>query len=463
MNRYLLLATTAAASVVAFGAANAQVNIYGGGSSLGYNEQIRTIDALAPTTNIYVNSTSGAAGEVFYNADGSGNGQKAFLTQDATVHSQRTGSVHFGASDAYLSAAQVACWANGSSTSDCATALYTTGSALTVGGGQATGGPIIQIPAFGTPVAIAHTILYSKAVTLDDNDLCGIFSGKITNFSQTENVPGSTHPAALNGAVTVVVRSDGSGTSFLMTQHLAKVCTSANTASGVTFVATKQFNTVFPSGTLPSNFVSASGSGAVAAKLITVTNAIAYLTPDYTSAAPSSVPNSSGTINAWTPNTSSPYLNLKTAKIYNTHQAKAYAPNAGGTTLALKSPNLSSGDTQAQVPSSLVDALNPTKWIPIVADPLQGYPIVGYTTLEFAQCYANSAIANEIKAWIGQLYGAGNKTNLTKEGFVAAPAGYGASIVKAFTKNTFGFNLDIQNAAICNTTGAAGTFAGIAN
>jgi ABC-type phosphate transport system substrate-binding protein len=474
MSRNLLLTTTVIAGVAAFGAANA-VTIYGGGSSLATNEYVRTIDAIGATTGIYVTATpsgnagaTGQTGNVVYTADGSGAGQKAFLLQDESVHNTSlSGTVHFGASDAFLTQAQVDCWnagfgSNTLTSGGCSNAGYTVASSFT--GGKTLGGPIIQLPAFGTPVAIAYTANYTKAVTLSDSDLCGIFSGKITDWNQTTNVPGSTHPAAFNGAITVVVRSDGSGTSFLMTQHLSKVCTTGTAGnSNIAFSATKTFSTLFSGGTLPSNFVQASGSGGVANAAVALNNAIAYLTPDYTSVAPNSVPNSTAgsVINNWTANPASKYLNLKTAKVYNSHQGKAYAPNAGGTTLALKSPNLANGDTIAQVPSSQAASLNPLNWIPVVADPLQGYPIVGYTTLLFAQCYSNASIATEIKDWLTQLYGSANKTNLTKEGFVAAPAGFGADIVKAYTKNVFGFNIDINNSGVCNSSAASNTYAGL--
>ncbi len=500
MNRNILLATTAAAGIIgltALAPAQAQItqfNINGGGSSLATSEYIRTIDAIAGTTNIWVNETThaGQIGQVRYIGDGSGAGQKAFLIQDATVHGYTAGqAVHFGGSDAFLSANQISCWQG--VTAGCTAEGLTTGLATVAGGGQAVGGPIIQLPAFGTPLAIAHTILYSKAVTLDDNDLCGIFSGKLTNWSQTENTPGSVHPAALNGTIGVVYRIDGSGSSFLLTQHLSRVCTTSNTASGITFTTTKYFADIFgsavvsgsnktvnPSATVANvgNFFGASGSTGVANLLITKTNTVAYLTPDYTSIAPKSVPNSSGTANAWTPNASSPYLNLKTAKVYNSHQAKAYAPNPGGASVALKNPNLVNHDTNPSAPSTLAQATDPSYWIPQVGDPLLGYPIVGYTALIFSQCYADlkyTTVAGgvttttaynpgtEIKAFLTQLYGSGNKTNLTLEGFTAAPTGFQSTIIKSFTKNVNGFNTDINNTAICQAAGASGvgTFAGL--
>ena len=486
MPRSSLLGATIMAGIMALPAprpAAAQTittTIVGGGSTLAMNEYVRTFDAIGTTTNFWFNTaTQNAAqtGVVLYAADGSGTGQAAFLSQDATLHAVAAGPVHFGASDAYLSATQIACWQQGSSSTDCVTAGYTTGAATIAGGGQSIGGPIIQLPAFGTPVTLAHTILYSKAVTLNDNDLCGIFSGRLTNWSQTEGIPGSFHPPALNGQISVVYRVDASGTTFLLTQHLSRVCNPSNTASGIRFFPTKYFADLFfgpiigpTSHTIPggssqigSHFTGLAGSASVAAKLLLQSNAITYLTPDYTSVAPRSVPNSIGPINGWTADAASAFLNIKTAKLYNSHQGKTYPPSVGGTTLALKNPNLTSGDTNPSVPSTLAQAVSPDFWIPRVGDPLLGYPIVGYTTLIFAQCYANPTVAAELKAFLVQLYSAGNKTNLTLEGFTAAPSGYQSVILKSFTKNANGYNLDINNPSLCQGAGAAGvgTFTGL--
>lgn len=52
---------------------------------------------------------------------------------------------------------------------------------------------------------IAHTnFSYTKAITLTDNDICGIFSGYITDWSGIQAIPGkTTAPKGLGGALTV--------------------------------------------------------------------------------------------------------------------------------------------------------------------------------------------------------------------------------------------------------------------
>jgi ABC-type phosphate transport system substrate-binding protein len=76
--------------------------------------------------------------------------------------------------------------------------------------GQSAAGNLIQIPAFGiAPAIVANDTNITKngELELSDNDLCGIFSGLITDFSQITD--SSTAPAA--GVFTLVYRTDVSG------------------------------------------------------------------------------------------------------------------------------------------------------------------------------------------------------------------------------------------------------------
>jgi len=497
MRRNLLLATSVIAGLAGVAvSANAQTatgfNVLGGGSSLAVNLYNRTAQSIATTNNVGQNvlteglntvGTAGAnQGEMGYNADGSGSGQKAFLIQDATVHGYTAGlPVSFGASDAYLTQTQVDCY-NGVAGA-CVTAGYTAPATASV----VKGGPLIQLPAFGTAIVIAHTNATSKPIQLDDNDLCGIFSGKITDWSGVETGTAKNR-ASQAGAITVTYRQDGSGTSFLFTQHLAKVCNTSNTATGVTFTATKYFADVFGAPTVSgsshfinasspgASFVGVSGSAAVANQLITGTGIVSYLTPDFTSIAPNALSHiakvaalQSTTPGALTAGKSaadiaalalqSPYQFIKYAKLLNAHSGKAYYPNGGGTTKALTNP--SPTDYNPGYPTSKAAALDPTKWIPSIADPIDGYPIVGYTTLDLATCYSSPAVNSYVKAFLSQLYLAGNKTNLTTEGFVAVPSGYSKTISAVFVKNTTPYALNIGNLNVCNNLNLSTTHAGL--
>jgi phosphate transport system substrate-binding protein len=84
--------------------------------------------------------------------------------------------------------------------------------------------PIIQIPTVGGAVALAHNVQgVGKQIRLSPALVSGIFLGQITRWNDAKIMaenPGANLP---NKAITVVHRSDGSGTTFLFTSYLAAV------------------------------------------------------------------------------------------------------------------------------------------------------------------------------------------------------------------------------------------------
>lgn len=120
-----------------------------------------------------------------YQGIGSGGGIKAIAAR----------TVDFGASDAPLSASEKASMP----------------------------GPVIQLPTVGGAVAVAYNLSLNKQLRLTPEVLAGIYLGQITRWNdpkiQAVN-PGVNLP---NKAITVVRRSDGSGTTFLFTQYLSAV------------------------------------------------------------------------------------------------------------------------------------------------------------------------------------------------------------------------------------------------
>ncbi|WP_323120569.1 substrate-binding domain-containing protein [Burkholderia alba] len=200
-----------------------------------------------------------ANGTATYYSVGSGKGQTAFLNNDPTQFGAGvTGTVDFANSDAPLASSQITAYQ---------------------GALGKTSGPLIQIPYIVTPIAIplvnapagTGPVLPppsgtgpspAATVALIDDALCGIFSGKLTNWNSVIN-PDTGSAYALNAPIKVVYRADNSGTTDLLTAHLAQVCTTANTASGVTFAETQYFAGLFSR--VPVNFVAATGSSGVAA------------------------------------------------------------------------------------------------------------------------------------------------------------------------------------------------------
>ena len=83
-----------------------------------------------------------------------------------------------------------------------------------------------------------------------------------------------------------------------------------------------------------------------------------------------------------------------------------------------------------------------------------GYGIVGYTTFDFAQCYASSTVATAIKAFLTDHYGITSYTvNQTNNGFVSLAKSHASNFlptIKAnILANTNGWNDDIEDTTVC--------------
>ncbi|CAM2195760.1 substrate-binding domain-containing protein, partial [Paraburkholderia sp. A1RI_3L] len=407
--------------------------VQGGGSSL----VAPTIGSVSQAnTEIGLFGTSEAT--FTYYSVGSGAGQNGFLSNAPSFFgSTVTGTVDFANSDAALSTAQV-----------------TNYKSSTVGTAS---GPLIQIPYIVTPIAIPlinapavtstttpqTTPSQAHSIALNDDDLCGIFSGKLTNWNQVTN-PETSATYSLNSPIKVVYRADGSGTTELLTRHLAAVCTTANTASGVTFVDSLTFanTSAFPSG-VPSNFVSATGSGGVRSALLTIQSssgspaAVAYISPDYTNT-------------FLAPSSSSASPALQVASLFNARNSTYYAPTAANATTALGSIAAPTGTAAA----------DPTQWVPVsganytaLANPASGYPVSGTSQIILSQCYADANVTKAVTDYLNDHY-----TNATfasvvhGNGFDTVPSGFQSAIVGDFlTANRN--NLNIGNSTVCSGKG----------
>jgi phosphate transport system substrate-binding protein len=326
----------------------------------------------------------------------------------------------YAASDFQLTAAQVSTW-----------------NTSTVG--QMAAGNLIQIPSMGYGVAIPvvnSAVTTNGGVTLSDDDLCGIFSGQITDFSQITDA-GTLTP----GTITVAYRADSAGTTLTLTSHLNAVCTSANSAihiQGVQNFAT--MFTVLNNVPVPGNFIALTGSAGVADYLASlsgtnVTSAIGYLAPDYTSL----VTTSPVTLSNGLP---SPLL------VAGVYQGKARElPTASGIEIALAHPK---SGTNLQPPANAFEGAGPTLWIPLIETTSAGYPIVGYTAFDFAQCYQNAGVSKGILAFLRAHYGTGSpKTTQIDSGFAPVEAGFRTAIKQHILANTGAWNDNIGNPTAC--------------
>jgi len=277
-----------------------------------------------------------------------------------------------------------------------------------------------------------------------DNDLCGIFSGAITNFNQISDVTGLTP-----GPITVVYRTDANGTSFVLTNHLNAVCTPDNTKSGIVFQANATFAQAYTNGVnsmaLPSNFVGLNHAAGVADYMAGlsgtgVTSAVGYLSPDYTSLIPtSSALLSNGKMSP-----------LVVAAVLE--NGKPVLPTAAFVTKGLETPLQGERLTP---PSTDTDGANPANWTPLIQTTSAGYPIVGYTFFDFAQCYTNPKIGSAILTFLKTHYvSTATQTTQMNNGFVPVPnapstAQWRTAIAHDILANDSGWNTNIQNPTVC--------------
>ncbi|WP_176060811.1 substrate-binding domain-containing protein [Paraburkholderia sp. BCC1876] len=415
-------------SGVGASAAMAVPVVQGGGSSL----VAPTIGAIGlSTTEIGLFGTS--EGSFTYYSVGSGAGQNAFLGNQPTfLGTGVTGTVDFANSDAALNTTQIT--------------SYQAGLART-------SGPLIQIPYIVTPITIPlvnapavtstttpqTTPGQAHSIALNDDDLCGIFSGNFTDWSQVTDPEKTTkYPA---GAIKVVYRADSSGTSELLTRHLAAVCAASSaTKPGITFVDSLTFAASFPSG-VPSNFVGATGSGGVKSQLTSYlaagTAAVAYLSPDYTNT-------------FLAPSSSSASSQLQVASLLNAKNGLYYAPTAGNATTALS----------IAAPGTKNAASQPANWVPIAgasytanANPASGYPVSGTSQILVSQCYADPAVKTAVHDFLNNHYTNSTfATVIRGNGFDTVPSSFQTAISNDFLSNASGWNLDIGNAGVCTGT-----------
>jgi phosphate transport system substrate-binding protein len=424
--RCIARAAASLAALVTASATLAQTNstVLGGGSSL-----------VAPSITTEIADFGADPYSLTYLSANSNAGQTAFLRDSATyLNPDITGAVDFANSDPALSSAYITSYDNSTfATTD-------------------KGGPLIQIPFIVAPVTIPYvngptsstdTFLgpqttpgQTHSLALNDNDLCGIFSGKLTNWNQVTNADtGSSF--SVNATITVVYdASNSSGTTDLLTHHLAAVCSTSNTATGVTFAETQTFTANFPSGfPTGSTFVGLSGSNGVRAELTSLsaagTAAVGYLAPDYanTFLAPDSTYATAGLAVASVVNSFITNSPLGTADIAPTYPQADAAISAS-----------------ANVPNTKPKAEIPSNWVPDSSNPTAGYPVSGTSQIIFSECYTSADVATSLMNFLVDHYTNATYLSIINGHGLDIPTAYVAAIEADFLSNTSGYNLDINGA-----------------
>jgi phosphate transport system substrate-binding protein len=199
--------------------------------------------AVAETTWAAGFQTKNSNVTVNYNPLGSGAGLTSF----------ESGAAEFGGSDAYLA------------DSDLQTGTFAN---------CAAGTTAIDIPVYISPIALAYNVDGVKNLTLDAKTIAGIFKGTITKWNDSAIKKLNKGVKLPSASITVVHRSDNSGTTYNFTQYLA------SQASDVWTAAASQ---TFPY----SVGDAAKGTSGVESAVENATNSIAYI--DESGAGPLSI------------------------------------------------------------------------------------------------------------------------------------------------------------------------------
>ncbi|MDP5017742.1 phosphate ABC transporter substrate-binding protein PstS [Anabaena sp. UHCC 0187] len=241
------------------------------------------------------------------------------------------GTVDFGGSDAAMTDAEIAKVKNG----------------------------VILVPTAGGAVSVVYNLPGVSKLRLSRATLPAIFSGQIKNWNDPKikaDNPGVNLPSQ---PIKFVVRADGSGTTFIFTNHLSAI-------NGY-FKGRIGANTA-PKWTLP-NALKGKGNPGVAALVRSTPGSIGYVEYDY------------ATKNK-----------LNSAAIQN-KKGEFVAP------------------TLASANAALSNVTFPANYRVFVGDPGQGYPIVGLTWMMVYKQYSNPAKAEAVKKWINWVLKDGQQFN----------------------------------------------------
>jgi ABC-type phosphate transport system substrate-binding protein len=286
-------------------------------------------------------------------------------------------------------------------------------------------GAPIQVPGLVTAVAVPfhQTATWteknkapsggSSGVMLSTDNLCGIFTGAITDWSDNAFKVDNKNVQLGNGPITVVYRGDSSGTTFLFSNALINQC--AGTAhpipaswqsaagNGAGVGNNSFFINVKTAGLLPANFVAASGSGAVKSTVHATVGAVGYLSPDFVLPIDTTDSDKAANLQVFDTNPASP-------RYITGLKAKFLAPTGKNATNIVaklkppvnKQPNAKTGlggscpvgNDVNQAPDGNC-AHNPLNWGVTAPAPVgtAAYPIGGFTFLDAYTCYATDADA----------------------------------------------------------------------
>lgn len=266
-------------------------------------------------------------------------------------------------------------------------------------------GPLIQLPSVATSVAIPYKKAGQTTLNLTTTQLCDALSGAKTTWGDLL----SNNPAADPTPIRVVYRSTSSGTTEILSRHLNTICP-GKFAVNTTFTKAR----LPADSAVPSNWVGVAFTEEVVPAVNLVDGSIGYVGPDGANASSNAV----------------------------VARVNGVQPTSANVNTALSS---------APLP---VDPTKPAQWVPVVASPASGYPIVAYTNFIFGQCYKDAAVAADVRAFLTTHYSSpGNNVATAAHNFIPVPVTWKNAVTANFITNTSGNNLDINNTNVCNGKG----------
>jgi phosphate transport system substrate-binding protein len=219
-------------------------------------------------------------------------------------------------------------------------------------------GGVLLIPTAGGAVSVVYNLPGVKGLKLSNKVLTGIFEGKITTWNDPQIAQTNKGISLPSGAIKPAVRADGSGTSFIFTNHLSAVSPEFKSAVG----ASKEPK-------WPSGFLKGKGNPGVAGLVKQTPGAIGYVEYEF------AIKN--GLSSASVQNGSGQYI----------------APS-------LKSANLALSDVQF-----------PENFRAFDVNSSQGYPIVGLTWLLIPKSQKDPNKAKAIKTMVKWILTSGQQLN----------------------------------------------------
>lgn len=237
-----------------------------------------------------------------------------------------------------------------------------------------TRGPRIEIPITSGPIAVPYNStnfrsLGANGLRLSRATYCAIFTGNILDWNDARITAdnGGTNVVAGNGslALNVVRRSDGSGTTDQLSNHLNTVCAATPTPWTGGVGSTVSWTT---------GFTSASGSSNLVASISAVPGRVGYVNVSFV--APIAIGG------------------LPTARLAN--QAGNFIA-LGPTALDIALSTNAAVNTL--VPPAVPAPGNDVVWAPLLPNPAgtTSYPIIGLTYLNFYTCYPSQTVVNALK------------------------------------------------------------------